>query len=239
LSVFLVYIPVSIRYFIGVSFPPELAIIYLSIYGAIRAWRRRTNNIQQTSISGLPNFVALTSSHVESGKDVIVAVVGRYEEMLATLPRELHGECATQIARRLSVGSGAAQIYHGDGGHFAWCEEARPLDVQLSHLEGLRALFSAPLQVGTHTFDTNIHFGLDRNEGIDLLTRVNSALASANDALSSGRAVEVFEAHRLAEAPWELSCTPGLMKGCAMAISGWLSSRSGIFTANGSLALKR
>lgn len=206
LSVFLVfYIPVSVRYFAGISFPPELAIIYLSIYGAIRAWRRRTNNIQQTSISGLPNFVALTSSHVESEKDVIVAVVGRYEEMLATLPRELHGECATQIARRLSVGSGAAQIYHGDGGHFAWCEEARPLDVQLSHLEGLRALFSAPLQVGTHTFDTNIHFGLDRNEGIDLLTRVNSALASANDALSSGRAVEVFEAHRLAEAPWELS----------------------------------
>jgi hypothetical protein len=154
-----------------------LAIIYLS-YGSIRAWRRRTNNIQQTSISGLPNFVALTSSHVESGKDVLwLWLVGM--KRAGALPRELHGECATQIARRLSVGSGAAQIYHGDGGHFAWCEEARPLDVQLSHLEGLRALFSAPLQVGTHTFDTNIHFGLDRNEGIDPLTRVNSALASA------------------------------------------------------------
>lgn len=197
-------LPVVMRYF-GIIFAPEGAIIFVCIYGSMRLWKRRTHRIQQTSISGLPNFIALSSSPIEVGRDVIVAVVGRYEEMLATLPRELHGECAKQIARRLSVGSGAAQIYHRDGGHFAWCEEARPLDVQLSHLEGLRALFSAPLQVGTHTFDTNIHFGLDRNEGIDSLTRVNSALASANDALSSGRAVEVFEAHRLAEAPWELS----------------------------------
>jgi predicted signal transduction protein with EAL and GGDEF domain len=61
------------------------------------------------------------------------------------------------------------------------------------------------LQIGTHTFDTNIHFGLDRNEGLDALTRINSALASANDALTNGRPVEVFEAERLADAPWELS----------------------------------
>jgi hypothetical protein len=45
------------------------------------------------------------------------------------------------------------------------------------------AVFRA-LQIGTHTFDTNIHFGLDRNEGLDALTRINSALASANDALT-------------------------------------------------------
>jgi EAL domain-containing protein (putative c-di-GMP-specific phosphodiesterase class I) len=199
-----VFAPVEVR-FLGIVLPPEEAIIYLMSYGSIRLWRRRTRRIQQTSLSGLPNFVAFSSGKMSGGYDVIVAVVARYEEILATLPRELHEECAKQIARRLSVGSGATQIYHGDGGHFGWCEEARPIDVQLSHLEGLRALFSAPLQVGGHTFDTNIHFGLDRNEGIDPLTRVNSALASANDALSSGRAVEVFEAHRLAEAPWELS----------------------------------
>ncbi|NKJ41426.1 EAL domain-containing protein [Novosphingobium sp. SG720] len=197
-------LPILAR-FVGFIMPPEVAIIYLCTFGAIRVWQKRTRRIQQTSLSGLPNFVALSAKPIDVGNDVIVAVVARYEEMLATLPRELHGECANQIARRLSVGSGAGQIYHGDGGHFAWSEEARPLEVQLNHLEGLRALFSAPLQVGVHTFDTNIHFGLDRNEGIDALTRVNSALASANEALGSGRPVEVFEAHRLAEAPWELS----------------------------------
>jgi EAL domain-containing protein (putative c-di-GMP-specific phosphodiesterase class I) len=200
----LVFLPVVAR-IAGLILPPEEALLYVAFYGSIRLWQRRTKRIQHTSASGLPNFLALASQPMEVGRDVVVAVVARYEEMLATLPRELHGECANQIARRLSVGSGAVNIFHGDGGHFAWCEEARPINVQLAHLEGLRALFSAPLQISAHTFDTNIHFGLDRNEGVDALTRVNSALASANEALGNGRTVEVFEAERLAEAPWELS----------------------------------
>lgn len=199
-----VLLPITAR-FVGLVFQPDLAFLVLIIYGSIRLWQKRTRRIQQTSVSGLPNFIALSATPLEVGRDVIVAVVGRYEEILATLPHDLHSECASQIARRLSVGSGATQIYHSDGGHFAWAEEARPLDVQISHLEGLRALFSAPLHIGHHTFDTNIHFGLDRNEGVDTLTRVNSALASANEALGHGRAVEVFEAERLADAPWELS----------------------------------
>jgi diguanylate cyclase len=184
---------------------PDVAMVCLIVFTGIRAWQKRTRRIQHTSASGLPNMLALSNSVLPVGCDVVVAAVARYDEMLATLPRDLHGECARQISRRIAVGCGTEEIYHSDGGHFAWTEEARPLDMQLSHLEGLRALFSAPLQVGPHTFDTNIHFGLDRNEGVETATRVNSALASANDALANGRAIELFEAHRLAEAPWELS----------------------------------
>ena len=189
----------------GIVFAPDSALIFMVIYGVLRLWQKRARRIQQTSASGLPNLLALANTPLVVGSDMVVAVVARYEEMLATLPRELHGECARQIARRISAGSGADKIYHGDGGHFAWAEEARPLEMQLSHLEGLRALFAAPLLIGTHTFDTNIHFGLDRNEGLDTPTRVNSALASANEALANGRVIELFEANRLAEAPWELS----------------------------------
>lgn len=199
-----IVLPVAMQ-LIGVVQEPEAAMLTALLYGAIRLWQKRIRRVQHTSSSGLPNLLALSSTPLDVGRDVIVAVIGRYEEMLATLPKELHGECAKQIARRLSVGSGCNEIYHGDGGHFAWTEEARPIEMQLNHLEGLRALFAAPLQIEAHTFDTNIHFGLDRNEGLDALTRVNSALASANDALSSGRSVELFEADRLAEAPWELS----------------------------------
>ncbi|WP_245647743.1 EAL domain-containing protein [Novosphingobium lentum] len=176
-----------------------------AFFGAAKLWQRWRRRLQHTSASGLPNLRALTEQRLDAGRDIVVATVGRYEEFLTTLPAPLHGECAIQIARRLSVGSGCAQIFHDDAGHFAWSDEARPLDTQLNHLEGLRALFSAPLQVGDHTFDTNVHFGLDRNEGLDAMTRVNSALASANEALKHGRSVEHFEAKRLAEAPWELS----------------------------------
>lgn len=197
-------IPISARY-IGISATPDGASAALGIYLAVRLWQKRTRRIQHTSSSGLPNLLALTSSPVPIGQDVVVSVVARWEEILATLPKDLHGELARQIAKRLSIGSGRSEIYHGDGGHFAWLDEARPLETQLNHLEGLRALFSAPLQIGDHTFDTNIHFGLDRNEGLDAPTRLNSALASATEALKNGRTVEYFEASRLAEAPWELS----------------------------------
>ncbi|CAH0497061.1 EAL domain-containing protein [Novosphingobium sp. CECT 9465] len=190
---------------LGISVEISAGLLAVMIYGFARMWQYRIRRVQLTSASGLPNLLALSASPLTVGQDVIVAVIARYEEILATLPKELHGECARQIARRLSVGSGTTTVYNGEGGHFAWTEEARPLDMQLDHLEGLRALFSAPLEIGPFTFDTNIHFGLDRNEGLDALTRVNSALASANDALSSGRAIELFEADRLAEASWELS----------------------------------
>lgn len=189
----------------GIVSSPDISICALFLFGGLRIWHKRTRRIQHTNVSGLPNLLALSTSDLGVGRDVVVALIARYEEMLATLPADLHGEFARQIARRITVGTGSDEIFQGDSGHFVWSEEARPLEVQYSHLEGLRALFSAPLQIGHHTFDTNIHFGLDRNEGLDTLTRINSALVSANEALANGRVVELFEAHRLAEAPWELS----------------------------------
>ena len=204
LVITVLFVPMQLRT-MGIVCDPDGSVAFMVIYAAIRGWQKRTKRIQHTSLSGLPNLAALSSQSVEVGRDVVVVVVARYEEIMATLPRDLHGEVARQIARRLSVGSGANDIFHGESGHFAWTEEARPLEMQLNHLEGLRALFSAPLQIGEHTFDTNIHFGLDRNEGLDASTRVNSALASANEALGNGRSIELFESQRLVEAPWELS----------------------------------
>jgi EAL domain-containing protein (putative c-di-GMP-specific phosphodiesterase class I) len=177
----------------------------LVVYASINLWHRWRSRFRHTSTSGLPNMVALSERKIDPGHDLVVAVIARYEEFLATLPTELHGECAQQIARRLAVGSGSAQIYHGEGGQFAWTEEARALDTQFDHLDGLKALFSAPLRIGDHTFDTNVHFGLDRNGALDAHTRVNSALASATEALTHGRTTESFEAARLADASWDLS----------------------------------
>ena len=200
----LITLPAALR-MVGLVAMSDSAFLLVLLFAGMRIWQKRTRRIQHTSASGLPNMLALSASTLPIGCDVVVAAIARYDEMLATLPRDLRGECSRQIARRISVGCGATEVYHSDGGHFSWTEEARPLDMQLSHLEGLRALFASPLQVGPHTFDTNIHFGLDRNEGVETATRVNSALASANEALANGRAIELFEAHRLAEAPWELS----------------------------------
>ncbi|WP_244970501.1 EAL domain-containing protein [Novosphingobium aerophilum] len=190
---------------VGVVSNPAAAIVELASFAGIRVWTKWRQAVLQTSRSGLPNFLTLTQTPLPPQHDVIVAVIGRYEEFLATLPADLHGECARQIARRFAVGCGARDICHGEGGLFAWIEPTRPLDQQIENLEGLRALFAAPLLVGQHVFDTNVHFGLERNHEFDGLTRVNTAVASATEALKRGRTVELFEAQRLANAAWELS----------------------------------
>jgi EAL domain-containing protein (putative c-di-GMP-specific phosphodiesterase class I) len=150
-------------------------------------------------------MLALATGTLPVGCDVVVAAVARHDEIMATLPPALHSEFANQVARRIGAGTGATNIHQSEGGQFGWTEEARPLETQINHLEGLRSLFSAPVMIGPYTFDVTIHFGLDRNEGIDTSTRVNAALASANEALANGRVIQEFEAQRLAEAPWELS----------------------------------
>jgi len=196
--------PVVFEYF-GRLVLPGSSIVIMIVFAAWRLWSRWRQRVIETGNSGLPNFVALGKQTIPLGFNLVVAVIGRYEEFLATLPTDLHGECARQIARRFSVGCRTGEIYHGEGGHFAWIEQDHGAEDQLEHFEGLRALFSAPLLVGGHMFDTNVHFGLDRNGQFDTLTRLNTALASASEALKHGRTIEQFEANRLANAPWELS----------------------------------
>jgi len=197
-------LPYGVRQ-IGLVCYPDAAATMLIVFGAVRLWQKRTRKIQHTSSSGLPNMLALAGGTLPVGCDVVVAAVARHDEIMATLPPALHSEFANQVARRIGAGTGATNIHQSEGGQFGWTEEARPLDLQLDHLEGLRALFSAPVMIGPYLFDVTIHFGLDRNEGVDTSTRVNAALASANEAVANGRVIQEFEAQRLAEAPWELS----------------------------------
>lgn len=201
-SIFLA--PAALQYF-GFYTPPSTGVVALVTFVAFKLWDKWRRRVLQTSASGLPNFIALSDAAIPPSHDIVVAVIGRYEEFLATLPANLHAECASQVARRFAVGSGIEQIYHGENGHFAWFERSLPIDQQTEHFEGMRALFSAPLLVGGHMFDTNVHFGLDRNYQLDIITRLNTALASANEALKAGRTIQQFEASRLADAPWELS----------------------------------
>ena len=190
----------------GIVMSPDLALIAALVYGPVRSsqkWRRR---VQLTNAaSGLPNIEAMAAEGIPRTHDVVAASISQYEQMLASLPRELHGECARQIARRLSLGAGDCQIYDNDNGHFVWLEESRTLDALVEHLEGLKALFSSPLVIDGHVLDTHIHFGLDRNIDSKPITRIQSALASAIEAQNKSKLYEEFGEQRLAESPWELS----------------------------------
>ena len=182
------------------------AFIALLVYVPLRSSQKWRNRVQFTSAaSGLPNIEALAASGIARSQDVVAVSVSQYEQMLASLPREFHGECARQIARRLSLGAGDHAIFDNDNGGFVWLEDSKPLDTLVGHLEGLKAMFSSPLAIHGHVLDTNVHFGLDRNIKSKPISRIQSALASAIEAQGKGKLYEEFGQQRLAQSPWELS----------------------------------
>lgn len=190
----------------GLVVSPDLALIAVLSYGPSRSLQKWRRSVELTSsASGLPNIEALASEGIAKSQDVVAASVSQYEQMLASLPREMHGECARQIARRLSLGAGDCAIFDNDNGHFVWLENSRTLDALVDHLEGLKALFSSPLVIGGHILDTNVHFGIDRNIDNKPMSRIQSALASANEAQAKSKLYEEFGQQRLAQSPWELS----------------------------------
>lgn len=175
-------------------------------YAPLRSSQKWRNRVQQTSsASGLPNISAMTDAGVPASKDVIAVSINQYEQILASLPRELHGDCARQIARRLSFGGGDRAVFDNDNGLFVWLEDSQTLDSLVEHLEGLRALFSSPLVISGHVLDTNVHFGIDRNTQAKPMSRIKSAIASAQEAQGKGKLYEEFGEQRLAESSWELS----------------------------------
>lgn len=200
--VFLPALLLSLRITSGSSW----AFVFLAVYAPMRLWQRRRRRLELTnSNSGLPNIAALAADGIAPGYDVVAASIGQWEQMLASLPREQHGECSRQVARRLSVAAGDSKVFVTDNGQFVWLEQPRPTEAQVAHLEGLKALFSSPLVIGDALLDTNIHFGLDRIAENPPIRRIQAALASAHEAQDKGKLYEEFEHSRLAEAPWELS----------------------------------
>lgn len=178
----------------------------LLIYAPLRSSQKWRNRVQQTSsASGLPNIAAMAEFGVPQSKDVIAVSINQYEQMLASLPRELHGDCARHIARRLSFGGGDRAVFDNDNGLFVWLEDSQTLESLVEHLEGLRALFSSPIVIDGHVLDTTVHFGIDRNTQSRPMSRIKSALASAQEAQGKGKLYEEFGEQRLAESSWELS----------------------------------
>lgn len=176
------------------------------VYCPVRLWTKWRQRVQLTSSdSGLPNIDALAARDVRPNEDVISASIAQYEQILASLPKEHHGECARQIARRLSLASRDAEIYDSGNGHFVWKSEAYGDEALIAHLEGLKALLSAPVLVAGNVLDTNVHFGIDRNYGSAAISRVKAAIASSTEAAAKGILFEEFGQQRIAQASWDLS----------------------------------
>ncbi|MDE1467243.1 EAL domain-containing protein [Aurantiacibacter sp. D1-12] len=128
--------------------------------------------------TNLPSFAALEADKevAESVPAIIVAKIHRFEQVRRSLPKELHAEYIMRITGRLKAATQDATIYLGQGHLIAWTMKEKDPALLQEHLEGLRALFSAPLLVADQQVDVGISFGVDISPSPNVARRLASAV---------------------------------------------------------------
>jgi EAL domain-containing protein (putative c-di-GMP-specific phosphodiesterase class I)/CHASE2 domain-containing sensor protein len=186
---------------IFVDVAPAL-ITTFSIWGGL-LWRRYKYDGVTNAVSGLPNLTALRA--YKNGRDqaLIAGRILNYAEIVASLPAEAERVLVEQIVGRLTIGSPEKTTYHGDGGIFAWFEEAKlPFG---HHIDALHSLFRNPVRVNGQAIDLSVSFGVEIGSGRSLPNRLASALVAAEEAAHDGLKWKMHDPEKLNDASWKLS----------------------------------
>ncbi|MBX9898490.1 MAG: EAL domain-containing protein [Qipengyuania sp.] len=182
---------------------PLLAMFFVLRWRA--NWKRRIAQIDPET--GLPSFRALAQrlAQLESREGyVIVAKVHGYETILKSLEATNRASYMMKLVERIRVGDGRLTVYV-DGHHLAW-QVALPNEARLrEHLEGLRAIFAAPVTVDARSIDVGITFGaatVDPGQAHRCIAAALAAVEETTEALEPIKlAVETADSDTL----WDLS----------------------------------
>jgi CHASE2 domain-containing sensor protein len=173
--------------------PLEARLIYLDVtpglfvilvVGTVLFWRRFRARGLVNPVSNLPNLNALRVNRQGKDQALIAARLLNYEEIVATLPSEGERQLIEQVVSRLRVGAPERLLYQGDGGIFAWFEDAQaPFG---NHLDALYSMFRNPARAGALSVDLSIAFGVEVGSGRSLASRLASARVGADEAAPDG-----------------------------------------------------
>lgn len=199
-----VVVTTVLEYYVSIS----AALTLLFCYGAMRIrshWQQSVRLVDDAS--GLPTFAALDSDPTVAATSpaIIVARIHRFEEVRRTLPIDLHREYLTKIVDRLRAARPDEKIYAGPGHLIAWTMGEKDAQLIRDHLNGLRALFSAPLQVGDTQVDVGITFGVDMGSGSDVPRRVATAVSAAEATNETYDPINIAENNREEDLLWNIS----------------------------------
>jgi EAL domain-containing protein (putative c-di-GMP-specific phosphodiesterase class I)/GGDEF domain-containing protein len=168
-------------------------------------WKRRIAQIDPDT--GLPTLRAFSLALARLGENdghVVVAKIHGYEAILKTLDGAQRAAYVRKLVERLRVADPRLAVYI-DGHYLAWRVEHEDEQKVRGHLEGLRAIFAAPVGVGSHSIDVGITFGaarVDPKQGERSLAAALAAVEETSEALEPVKlATEMPEADSL----WDLS----------------------------------
>jgi EAL domain-containing protein (putative c-di-GMP-specific phosphodiesterase class I)/CHASE2 domain-containing sensor protein len=183
-------------------------ILILSSMGAA-AWQsfgaRKRSQGATNPVSGLPTVNAILHGD-QSDPGLVVAVrVRHFIDIVSALPPDRERELLKQIVTRMTLGTGGAQLLHGDDGNFFWVAPPAEISSVIDQFKALQLIFRSPIQVGDKSFDVDVAFGLDQEAHMPLSHRLASALAAAHAASQQGIGWKVHDPANSGAKEWTLS----------------------------------
>ncbi len=170
-------------------------------------FKRRHLNIELRS--GLPNFVAMNrdlGNRIGGERiAIVVAKIARLDAIFATQSPSDQGRYLRQIAGRLSLGEPGQTIYYDGARNFAFVLPIAAYSDLQGHLEGLRAIASQSVSVSQRDLDVSMTVGVDQSFEKPMASRLNSAIAAADQAREAYRPVFIISDFEADSEVWDYS----------------------------------
>ncbi|MBK61568.1 MAG: hypothetical protein CL575_01245 [Altererythrobacter sp.] len=185
------------------SYPATLLCMYVLLRSRSR-WKDRLALVDDET--GLPKLRAL---EVELGQDmyarghIVVARIHGYEHVFKTLPRVDRAKYTLKLVERLRT-TNTDRVLYSEGHHIAWHSAEDDREQLADHLDGLRALFAAPIYVAGSSIDVGISFGVARLDG-DPPARLAAAVAVAEESSEALEPIKIAESNSRFDELWDLS----------------------------------
>ncbi|WP_070156191.1 EAL domain-containing protein [Sphingobium phenoxybenzoativorans] len=192
---------------IFIDVAPAIVLILSAMVAAawLRFGARKRSQGATNPVSGLPTATAiLHGDQLDSG--FLVAVrVRHFIDIISALPPDRERELLKQIVTRMTLGTGGAQLLHGDDGNFFWLAPSPEQATVIDQFKALQLIFRTPIQVFDRSFDVDVAFGLDQETHMPLSHRLASALAAAHAASQQGVGWKVHDPATSGAKEWTLS----------------------------------
>lgn len=179
----------------------------LAVYGVLRwraNWQLRISQIDLDT--GLPSFRALTQQlGTQPGEGyIVVAKVHGYETILKSLEFAHRASYMKKLVERIRIGDPRMTVYI-DGHYLGW-RAALPNEARLrEHLEGLRAIFAAPVTVDARSIDVGITFGAAALEHEQAERSIAAALAAVEETTEALEPIKIADKNVETDTLWDLS----------------------------------
>lgn len=199
---------IATSFIYGLRLNPGGVFITLLWFAGLRAranWQKKF--ALEDDKTGLPTFRALEKHFAEEGRypALVIAKIHGADDVAKALSAERYKQYIRSLVERFKVTQRDLKIFVSEGRYFAFFASESDVSALESHLEGLRALFAAPVFVDGQEIDAGITFGVDMSVDMVGPQRIASALAVVEQSSEAHRPIVFAETANEHDALWKIS----------------------------------